>query len=135
MTTKTFGNIQQELSGFFGTENYYKRSVLGVSTGMVYTDGVKHFCSIAEAQWFIDVVNSYMTNVKKVKDDYFFIVRVAVNRKAQATFTIKREVNEEEVVVIKQEIPYTDLPEGEYKFYLIHDEYRNEYVLMLTGEY
>jgi hypothetical protein len=134
----TYGKIEESLKGFIGTEKYYKRSILGRRTGMIYTDGVKHFVDYAEAQWFIDIVNSHMPVVlNRGKGDYFFTVVLTVHALeggVNAVFKIDSELLGN---LVTQEIPYTDLPIGEYKFFLAlgQDGPLPAYVLMIPSEY
>ncbi len=143
----TFNGIKDYLRQFCGTEQYWKRSIFGRETGFVYTDGVKAFCEKAEAQWFIDNMNSYMSKINKV-NDAFFSVSIQVNEKQEAMLLITHEVysqmdrKPEDRIVIRQKIPYTDLPvtgEDKYKFFLalsnIREDGLKEYCLMVPSEY
>jgi hypothetical protein len=47
-------DIINELSQFWGTENYHKHWL-----GLVYTDGIKAMAELCGAYWLIDVVASY----------------------------------------------------------------------------
>ena len=96
-----------------------------------YTDGIKLFCETAEAHWFVDIVGSYIPDLKKV-DDYFFKI-VLQSKEEKCIFKIIREENCAEKDVIVQHIPYTDLPAGEYSFFLMKDYER--YTLMIPNEY
>jgi len=48
-------NVNKELSGFSGTENWYKHP----ASGLLYTDGVQHLAEEYECYWLIDAIFSY----------------------------------------------------------------------------
>jgi len=96
-----------------------------------YTDGIKLFCETAKAHWFVDIVGSYIPKLKKI-DDYFFNI-VLQSKEEKSIFKIIREENCIKKDVIVQYIPYMDLPEGEYSFFLIRDF--EKYTLMIPSEY
>jgi len=96
-----------------------------------YTDGIKLFCETANAHWFVDVVGSYIPKLKKI-DDYFFKI-VLQSKEEKSIFKIIREENCIKKDVIVQYIPYMDLPEGEYSFFLIKDF--EIYTLLIPSEY
>lgn len=96
-----------------------------------YTDGIKLFCDKAKAHWFVDVVGSYIPDLKKI-DDYFF--KIVLQAKGEKSiFKIIREEDCIKKDVIVQYIPYMDLPEGEYSFFLIKDF--EIYTLLIPSEY
>ena len=139
--TLTANAIKEKLQQFYGTEQYfYRLNPLGQRTGMVYTDGVKQFCKIAEAQWFIDLVNSYMPNLieENLKaGDYFTIITLTSkpitegkHKGCNLQMTMQHDTN---TPILFEQYDITDLPEGEYKFYLVDND--TEKVLMLPTEY
>jgi hypothetical protein len=95
----------------------------------IVTDGVQHFVEEAEAYWLIDVVGSYIPTLAKI-EDYFFMVELNVNkeRKNEGIFAIFHEISGEKVRILRQNIPYVNLPSGQYKFFLFHEE---EYFIMI----
>lgn len=112
--------VQKEfdLSGFHGTEHYYKNF-----TGLVYTDGIKYLAEQAEAYWFIDLVGSYQPELKDVP---FQIWKLEVeDNKAVATM---RE-DSDEPNRVKQVIGFTDFPLEEFECYCIDG------VMLLKSEY
>lgn len=100
-----------------GTMHYYKHFLAPFN----YTDGVKLFADKAEAYWFIDIVASIL---KKIYKRYFVSVTLTV-KDEEADFVVL----DNNKVVYKQHISYTDCPEGVWKFY-----YTNN-VLLWNGEY
>lgn len=116
--------VQEALRSSYGTENYYKRNPF---YNMVYTDGVKTFCEKCDAQWFVDVVGSHMSEVikdHKETEDTFYMVKLFVKENHESLFQITREIYNdqveqyEEIVVAEQDLEYADLPKCEVKMYL-----------------
>lgn len=121
--------LQEALSYCTGTENYYKHPFYS----FVYTDGVKTFCTIAEAFWFLDTIGHKIYNAKDMMS-----VELKV-KDSKAVITIKNHNNR---TVMKQDIDYTDCPEGEYLFFVgqnyyydSQDQLRVQNVLMYSSEY
>ncbi len=142
MTTKelTAETLLQELVQFNGTENYIKNF-----TGLYYTDGVEYLAERAGAYWLIDLIGSHLPSVKQVADD-FFSVSVEVHKDYSCNVLINHEVyssitNEmTQPTVASQNIGFTDLPEGEYSFFLtatrnLIGDNQKVYLLMLPSEY
>ena len=125
----------------YGSEQFFKRDYYDE---LFYTEGIMDFQKTLNAYWVVDTVISYMPKViktSKTEDDGFFVVTIKVNADNRGIFEIYREgyVNNEynkHITVVKQEIPYIDLPIYDYKFYLIlsHAE-PIRFTLMLTSEY
>ncbi len=103
-----------------GTENYYTNPYLAFK----YTDGVKIFCDIAEAYWLLDIVNSVVkTKPEMNKDLINIILKVKEDKTAKITF------RERIKFIYNQNIPFTDCPSGEWKFYF------KDGVFFWNGEY
>jgi hypothetical protein len=104
----------------------------------VVTDGVKNFVKEAEAQWLIDIVGSYIPKIAKI-DDYFFKVNLKVNKECNndGLFRILHEVHFKMKCVVEQNIPYVDLPSGEYTFYLFKEGELGQglHIMICPGEY
>ena len=117
MTIKTI-----DLSGFYGTENYYKSPL----TNCVYTDGVKYFAEEAGAYWFLDLVlHEYRALVHK---ELFLSITLKVSRESAVI-----EVSDGNGSYAKPRlIDHTDCADGEYNFYFVQGE---PTVLMLASEY
>jgi hypothetical protein len=111
-----------DLSGFYGTENYYTHPF----TRSVYTDGVKYFAEKAGAYWFLDIVFSEYD--KLVNSEGYLSVTLKVSRNSAII-----DVSDGNGSYTKpRHIDFTDCPDGEYKFYFIAGE---PSVLMLAAEY
>jgi len=112
--------MELNLDQFYGTEQYYKHPSFTTS---VYTDGVKYFAETAGAYWFLDIVfseySSLMNQLGFLSINLFVGVlgaNISVTDGDGNKFTGMR-------------IPFTDCPQGEYKFFYADN------VLMLTTEY
>ncbi len=111
---KTY-EISKIYSNSIGTENWYKHW----SKRGHYTDGVKIVADTAGAHWLIDAIFSYG------RDEPFQLWLLSV-KDTQARLTMQEDSGLEALVT--QDIPFTDFPEGIWKFYLENG------VLMLPGE-
>lgn len=108
--------LQDKLENCYCTDNYYAYKLYGVKHIFNYTDGVLTFVRNAEAYWFLDMVASY---VGKLKENYMSTIRLTVENN-KATFSI---YNDDDKEVAKQNIPFTDCPDGEYRFYMFWKDY------------
>jgi len=84
---------------FCGTDNHWSLP----SGGFKYCDSIKHFCTEYQAYWTLDVVNSY---IKELKEFGFAVIYFDV-KDGKCTFHVKRDSNLPDIVC--QEIPFTDL--------------------------
>lgn len=125
----------------YGSEQFFKRDYYDE---LFYTEGITDFQKTLNAHWVVDTVISYMPEIiktSKTEDDGFFVVTIKINTENRGIFEIYREgwINNkynEHITVVKQEIPYIDLPIYDYKFYLILSHVEPvRFTLMLTGEY
>ena len=95
--------LENHMAHYTGTEHYYRY----MGSRFVYTDGVKGFAEKAGAYWFIDLCFSHIVTLP---EDFYSIKLVVKNEKA--TVIIKGEKE-----VARQNISYTDCPEGEWLFF------------------
>jgi len=117
---KEIKDLNEDFAMATGTENYYKHPI-----GYSYTDGVKMMAEKYKAYWLIDVVCSHQT--KSIATIPFQIWEIVTDDSFRATVEMKEDSNQP--VLIRQKIPYTDFPEGNFKMYLI------DKVLLLPSEY
>ena len=112
-------NLNEELAGFYGTEQYHKLSPLHP---FVVTDGIKAMCEIAQCYWLMDVAASYQ---EKLENEPFQVwgVKLTDDKKG---YVYCNNGNRKELV--RQELNYTDFPH-DYEFYLIDG------VTLLKSEY
>ena len=113
-------NLSTIMQNYYGTENYYTNDYLAFN----YTDGVKAFCENAMAYWILDIVNSVVRTEKKMSED-LITIKLIVRKDSTATISFK----DYEGTIYKQEIPFTDCPVGEWRFF-----YENG-VFFWNGEY
>lgn len=74
--------------------------------------------------WLLDLVNSIVITKPSMNND-LIVITLIVNDNHRAAITFE----DSEKVIHKQDIPYTDCPRGEWKFF-----YDNN-VLFWKGEY
>lgn len=119
----TSEELKKELNYFYGTENYYKNNLMRIR----YTDGVKFFAEAAGAYWFLQEVNNgyvrLLMKMPKSMLEFLNIKVVSKNRKAVIT------IADGDKVYFTRRISFTDMPEGEWEFYLIND------IMLLPSEY
>jgi len=115
---KEMRDLNDQFKAFYGTENYYKH------WKGVYTDGIKEMAEQFKAYWLIDVVFSYQD--KKIGLIPFQVWEIT-STGDKATVEMKEDTDQP--ILIKQEIGFTDFPEGMLKMYYIDN------VLMLPSEY
>ena len=131
----TYQDYEELKAQCYGTDGYNMYSG-AFGNGFLITDGVALFAKKFSAFWLLDMLYSYLPQIRK-ENDNFFVVTVTVNK--TGTFEVVREVYNEETgdsenkTVCKQSRFYTDLPKTPkgkpYKFYFIDN------VLLLTSEY
>ncbi|WAK01839.1 DUF6876 family protein [Methylobacter sp. YRD-M1] len=118
-----------DLTGFHGTANYFKT----LTKYLVYTDGVQYFARNGGndgAYWFIDFVN--FSILPELANEEFLLVKITV---VNNTAVIAADDGNDHVL-FEEKIEYTDLADGEWRFY-IEDGYIGESpvkVLMLPSE-
>ena len=138
MNTATVNEIYNRNTG---SQIAYKRAYCDT---VQYTEGIMDFQRTLNAFWFVDNIISYMPTVIQTfrqSTDPFYIIKMKVEEDKSGYIEIYREgyVNNkysEHIQVIKQKIPYINLPTYEYKFYLALS-FREPiiFTLLLTSEY
>ena len=115
---------QADLSQFRGTDKYYRHFL----RKFVFTDGVKYLADTASAHWLIDAIASHQPPLLKdpmLRD--FQAWKLTVNAQDKTAKLICEK--DTDIVMVTQDIPYTDFPLPEVRLYLCAK------VLMLTSEY
>ena len=100
-----------DLHEFTGTENYFKT----IDKSIVYTDGVQYFARNAGkdgAYWLLDMM--VFEIIPQNRTGEFLVIEVSV-KDSQAIIRTQDGNNN---YLLKREISYTDLAEGEWKFYV-----------------
>jgi len=115
---------QSDLNQFCGSEKSYKHFL----KRFTYTEGVKYLADRADAHWIIDAIASYQPQLLRdpmLRDFQAWKLTVNSDNKT-AKLTCEKDTD---VVMVTQDIPYTDFPLPEVRLYLCAK------VLMLTSEY
>lgn len=115
--------LAQDLRHFTGSMDLYKQpDFLG---GLLYTEGVQHFCEKAGAYWFLDIISTeiHCGHPDERLYDAFITLTVADNQ-AYITAT-----DGDDNVYYTRKVDYTDAPEGDWKFWYMND------TLLLPSEY
>lgn len=112
--------LNYQLSYFTGTENWYRHYLI---RDVTFTDGVKFFAEAAGAWWFVD--DSIIEYAPLMREHGFLTITLKVSND-QATITVD---DGNDHVLATRNIPYTDCPVGEYKFYFTNN------VFLLPTEY
>ena len=115
-----------------GSGKFYKRSNCN---NLVYTEGIMDFQQTLQAFWIVDTIISHLPKIiqeYQSSGDGFFVVKINVKADKSAILKIVRE----NITVIKQNIPFVDLIEYDYKFYLILSCFKPiTFTLLLPNEY
>jgi hypothetical protein len=119
--------LNAEYGQFTGGDEVY-----GSHKGYSYTEGVRQVAQDKEAYWLIDLIVSHQ-HKERVRRERFQIWTLTV-KAARADGESSEAVAEMRTdthapVLSRQDIPFTDFPRGQMKFYLIDG------VLLLPSEY
>lgn len=111
-----------QLTQFIGTERYYR-----ISRKHLLTDGTKYLAENAQCYWMMDAIASHLIEIGT--SDRFVQVKIIV-KDSQATMIYDDGNGKEHA---RQEIPYTDFPLVQMRFYACWDGL--DWVIMLPSEY
>lgn len=92
-----------------GTEDYYTNENISFD----YTDGVKIFCKTAEAYWLLDLVESVVKTKPEMNNNDLINITLKVKEDNTAKIIFRQKIK----IIHSQTIPYTDCPQGEWRFY------------------
>lgn len=112
--------LNYQLSFFTGTVNWYRHSI---QRDVMFTDGVKFFAEAACAWWFVD--DSIIEYAPLMRQHGFLTITLNVSD-TKAKITVD---DGNDNVLATREIPFTDCPVGQYRFYFTDN------VLLLPSEY
>lgn len=142
-----YNTVQQIYNRNYGSMQLFKRPFFNQ---LVYTEGVMDFQQTLNAYWVVDNVISYMPKILKCfkeTEETFYIIEICLNKERNGYMEVYHEgyVNNEyneHITVIKQDIPYIDLPIKSdedlttYKFYLTLSNFEPmQFTLLLPSEY
>ena len=117
---------ESDLTQFCGSSEFFQHW----SKRLVYTEGIQHMAEQGGAYWLIDAVASYQSDKRITsRPDLadFQLWELAVAEDRTATLTIRGDSGQP--AVITQEIPFSDFPLKQIKFYVCNG------TLMLPSEY
>jgi len=117
---------ESDLIQFCGSSEFFQHW----TKRLVYTEGVRHMAEHGGAYWLIDAVASYQPDKRIAsRPDLvdFQLWELAVAEDKSATLTMRGDSGQP--AVITQEIPFTDFPLEQIKFYVCNG------TLMLPSEY
>ena len=117
---------ESDLIQFCGSSEFFQHW----SKRLVYTEGVRYMAEHGGAYWLIDAVASYQPDKRIAsRPDLvdFQLWELAVAEDKTAALTMRPDSGQP--AVITQEIPFTDFPLEQIKFYVCNG------TLMLTSEY
>jgi len=106
--------IQDIINQSIGTTAYHRFSA--ITAFPIITDGVKAVAEAAGAYWLLDVIGSYQSDENSKLDKAFQVWTLTVN--LEECTAVVHGYNDT-TLIITQEIPYTDFPLEEIKFYLM----------------
>ena len=145
--TITYNTVQEVYNRNYGSEKLYKRDYCNT---LLYTQGIMDFQQTLNAFWVVDNVVSYMPKILKAYEDNtfsFFVIEIALNKNQQGYMEVFTEdyiegVYNEHILILKQDIPFIDLPTKEdeeittYRFYLEISSFEPiNFTLFLPSEY
>lgn len=139
-----YDEIQEFMSQACGTEHY--NLISPICNRVVCTDSILGLFKKARCFWIGDVLVSYYPKLRRTDETGLFTLSINVRENKSCVFNITREEynydteKSSKKTVVRQLIPYTDLPTGKYEFFVgvqpIDPQYRDVYyVLMNKGDY
>jgi hypothetical protein len=114
--------LQNNLSQFTGSENYYR-----VMPRLVITDGVQYLANQANMYWLVSLIYSHLITQPICSE--FVVARLSVSGKTADL--VLDDGNDQ--IIAKQIIEYTDFPLDEISIYCSYRE--KTWVLLLPSEY
>ena len=142
-----YNTVLQIYNRNYGSMQLFKRPFFNQ---LVYTEGVMDFQQTLNACWVVDNVITYMPEVLKCfkeTEDTFYVIEICLYKEHKGYMEVYHEgyINNQynkHITVIKQDIPYIDLPVKSdeevttYKFYLTLSNYEPvQFTLLLPSEY
>ena len=126
--TMTYSTVEKIYNRNHGSDRLFKRPYC---QSLNYTQGVFDFQKTLNAFWVVDNMVSYMPTILKSYEENefeFYVVEICLNQNHQGYMEVYTEGYDgdeykDHIQVLKQEIPYIDLPLSEnkitrYKFFL-----------------
>jgi len=128
LTEQEVRELESELGGFIGTEQYYR--VLPFSP-IVCTDGVQYLQLKSQCNWLLVDIISYQTDPRIASQKFqLWILKVDLEKQ---TAVLTMQSDSDRPVLVRKEYQFTDFPLAEMKLYYIDDgTYK---VILLPSEY
>jgi len=117
--------ILKQLTGFTGSENFYKDFL-----GIVLTDGIKKLCELCGCYWAITDMGVIIMGRYLNKED-FIVMNIKVNDDKSCKIVLE-DGNYNKLY--EQKYDYTDFPLKEYTIWAVFNEV-GTYTFMLPSEY
>ncbi len=118
-------DLQQGLRHFTGSEHWYQH----FQRRMLYTDGVKYLADNAQCYWLLDIIATDIFRYTKLQE--FIAIKVTV--KDNSAVINCTDGNENKFKRDKH-IKFTDMPEGEWKLWLVNNNDGTS-TLLIPSEY
>lgn len=114
--------FKENLQQYIGTFAYHRLNLCPVYA----TDGVEYFCRTAKSFWLFDDMSAVA--IKNNGEEFIVAIATSKNNECDVIYS---DGNDKKI--FEQHYDYTDLPEGEWKFYI--SNYPTEKIIMLPSEY
>lgn len=120
MSKVNSAQLADDLAYFTGTEHWYRHPL---NRECLYTDGVQFFAEKVGAYWLLDLL---ATEFFELQHNAGFLSVNLIVTGSEADLIIE---DGDYVSLAKKHIPYTDCPEGEWRFFFTDN------VILLPSEY
>jgi hypothetical protein len=102
-----------DLSGYCGTEHYYRHSLV---RSVVYTDGVKAMAEQAGAYWLIDAIATYQIHRRVTADPQLQCFQAWTLERHETGIRLCLRRDKGGSVVLFKSLPVTDFPRDDIPF-------------------
>lgn len=126
MTVENVNQFKKDLEQFIGTLNYWKLSYYPV----LATDGVAYFCETAESYWLFSEIAHFVCHKT---EEPFVVATITANNTDNGRCAVLKFDDGNNNELGGKVIDYTDLPVGEWKFFVFNNP--TQRVVMLPSEY
>lgn len=126
--------LRASLDHFIGTVDYHRETFRG---DFFCTDGMVYVANACGAFWLIDAIASYQHR-KEMRCEDFQVWTLHVDGHMASLLCTDGDKGDGPVELARQVIPYTDFPEGVWKFYCERGSLDGEHtcqILMLPQEH
>lgn len=125
--------LENHLAHFYGTVDYHRGTF---RPDFFHTDGIDFLANACGSFWLIDAVASYQHRKEMTGED-FQVWTLHVDKRAATLLCTDGDKGGGPVELVRQVIPYTDFPEGVWRFYCERGSIDGEHacqILMLPSE-